>query len=231
MHNGTDHAGLNAQKWDVRARTYNKKWFDFMRYMQQRTIRLLPLKPACCFLDIGCGTGWAVRYVSTLLNHQGKFFGVDISPHMIEIAKEHSRMDPNIYFSIANAEDLSFQDNLFDCILCTNSFHHYLCPAKALKEMHRILKPHGRLYITDFTADGVITRAIDQLFKKREPEHVHFYGTQEYRRMFTEANLEYIGTHVIMLPVLKVHLGEKLSRYRAAQLEPFSSSHRVNNRQ
>jgi ubiquinone/menaquinone biosynthesis C-methylase UbiE len=78
-----------------------------------------------------------------------------------------------------------------------------------LTEIHRVLKPGGRIYITDFTADGVASRAIDILFKKREKEHVQFYSTQAYRRFFAGVKLEYISAQVIALSVMKVHIGEK----------------------
>jgi ubiquinone/menaquinone biosynthesis C-methylase UbiE len=115
-----DHAELNAKKWDARAETYDEKRFDYFRYMQKRLIALLPLKENLCFLDIGCGTGWAVRYVATLVNQQGEFYGIDVSPNMIKKAKDHSQDYRNAYFYKANAEELPFQDNLLDLITGTN---------------------------------------------------------------------------------------------------------------
>jgi ubiquinone/menaquinone biosynthesis C-methylase UbiE len=208
MSKESDHAELNAKKWDSRAETYDQKRFDYFRYMQKRLIALLPLKEGLCFLDIGCGTGWAVRHVATLVNQHGEFYGIDISSHMIEKAKDHSHDYRSAYFYEANAEELPFEDNLFDLIICTNSFHHYLHPTQALREISRVLNPGGRIYILDVTADGFITQTLDKVVKKREPEHVKFYSTQDYRLLFTGANLEHVATKLIT-PPLKVHIGEK----------------------
>jgi len=208
----SDHDELNAKKWDSRAETYDEKRFDYFRYMQKRLIALLPLKENLYFLDSGCGTGWAVRRVASLVNQRGEFYGIDISPNMIEKAKEHSQEYSKTYFNKANAGALPFQDTFFDLIICTNSFHHYLHPVRALQEIFRVLKPGGRIYIMDVTADGFITKMLDKVLKKREPEHVKFYSTQEYHHLFTGAGLEHIATQSILSPLnvhMKVHIGEK----------------------
>lgn len=62
----SEHAELNERKWDSRAATYDEKRFDYFRYMQKRLIALIPLKENLHFLDLGCGTGWAVRHVAHL---------------------------------------------------------------------------------------------------------------------------------------------------------------------
>ncbi len=67
MDRNTQHAEMNERKWDARAATYDYKRFDYFRWMQQRVIRLIALRPGLRFLDIGCGIGWAVRYMASLL--------------------------------------------------------------------------------------------------------------------------------------------------------------------
>jgi ubiquinone/menaquinone biosynthesis C-methylase UbiE len=168
------------------------------------------MNPPTIFLDLGCGTGWAVRYVSTQLAGEGKFIGIDISGGMIDKAKEKASDIPSVEFYKASAEDLPFQDNCFDTVICSNSFHHYLHPENALKEVKRILKPKGRISILDITADDFIVRAIDNKVRRNEEEHVKFYSTKEYDVMFTKAGLVHRKSYrlSIFYP-LKVHVGEK----------------------
>ncbi len=208
MNPESDHAELNARKWDARSKTYDAKWFDFMRYMQKRTIALLPLKENLRFLDLGCGTGWAVRYVASLLHQRGEFYGVDISPSMIERAKDHAREFPHAIFYKANAEELPFQDDFLDLVMCTNSFHHYLHPVQALSEIHRVLKPRGRVYIMDLAADGLLTKTLDRVIKENEPAHVEFHSTRDFQTLFAESKLAYVDTKPILL-AMKVQIGEK----------------------
>jgi ubiquinone/menaquinone biosynthesis C-methylase UbiE len=53
-----------------------------------------------------------------------------------------------------DSERLPFQDNAFDVITCTHSFHHYPHQQKVVAEMHRVLRPGGRLLIIDGDRDG-----------------------------------------------------------------------------
>ncbi|MCL4396082.1 MAG: class I SAM-dependent methyltransferase [Chloroflexi bacterium] len=204
----THHAALNAKKWDARAETYDQKRFDYFRYMQKRLIALVPLKPGICLLDIGCGTGWAVRYVARSLDEQGEFYGIDLAPKMIERARENSRDYDRVHFMSANVESMSFADDFFDVAICTNSFHHYPNPQTALYQIRRILKPGGRLYIMDVTTDGPLSRLLDRVTAAREPEHVKFYSTAEYRSFFESARLKHVASQTI-LPPMKVHMAEK----------------------
>jgi ubiquinone/menaquinone biosynthesis C-methylase UbiE len=213
-----EHEALNRRKWDSRAETYDKKRFDYFRLMQRMAIRLVELKPGLHFLDIGCGTGWAVRYVAGRLGDRGRFYGLDISPRMIETAAARSVGCDNVHFLVGNAELLPLDSNIFDCVLCTNSFHHYLNPARALAEMRRVLKDGGRVYIVDLTAEGPFMRFIDGRVRKKEREHVRFYSTREYRSMFEAARLSHVGSRIITFP-LKMHIAEKQSGRQQSQME------------
>lgn len=139
---------------------------------------------------------------------RGQFYGIDLSSKMIEKARDNSQDYENIHFDKANAEELAFECDFFDLAICTNSFHHYLHPSKVLNEIQRVLKSGGRIYIMDFTADGFIPAMVDRWAKRREPEHVRFYSTQEYRTLFAGAKLEHVATKLITFP-MKVHIGEK----------------------
>jgi len=212
MKKGSEHCDLNIKKWNLRAEKFDKGFQSkYFHFEQKRTIDFLPLKEGTCFLDVGCGTGWAVSYVSNLLNGVGKFYGIDISSKMIEKAKENFSNLKNVYLYQANAEKLPFQDNFFDCIICTHSFHHYYNPSKVLDEMCRVLKHRGRLYIMDFTSDNFIMRRFDVSAQKRGKEHVRYYSTKEYIDFFKKSNIKYIDSKMLVFPFfpLKIHIGEK----------------------
>jgi ubiquinone/menaquinone biosynthesis C-methylase UbiE len=209
MNEDQKHLQINAQKWNLRAQTYDKKRFNFMRYMQRRTIDIMHITKGVSFLDMGCGTGWALEYVAKLAGNQGNFHGIDISPGMIEKARYRSRKNGALEFRIANAEQLPFVEKSFDLILCTNSFHHYMNPEVVLREVLRVLKTKGRLYITDFTADGPISRLVNNRQKRKEVAHVNFYSTKEYQSLFVKAGLRYKDRHPITPLMMKIHVGEK----------------------
>jgi ubiquinone/menaquinone biosynthesis C-methylase UbiE len=210
MDSQNDHAKLNENKWDSRAATFDKPRFDYFRWMQQRVIRLIDPKPGLHFLDLGCGTGWAVRYISSLLHDEGEFYGVDISGKMIEMAQTRSCGFRNVHFYKADVERIPLANDIVDCAICTNSFHHFLNPLIVLAEIHRVLHVGGRFYILDLTTDDFFTRWIDSRVRQREREHVKFYSSHEYQTMFSAAQLIYLNSQLVTYP-LKVHMGEKRS--------------------
>ena len=202
-----EHLEVNQKKWDSWAGTYDNKRFNFFRYLQKRAVSLTQLKEGQSFLDIGCGTGWAVRYAAGLMKGNGSFYGIDLSPKMIEKAIENSRGCKNTYFYNARVEELPLKNDFIDIAICTNSFHHYLDPSKALDEIYRVLKPGGRIYIMDATADGILIKFVEKYGLARHPDHVKIYSTVEYRELFSKSKFKYVAT----VPVWpeKVHVGEK----------------------
>jgi ubiquinone/menaquinone biosynthesis C-methylase UbiE len=207
-----EYAKLNEEMWDLRAET----WFDrrfsvqsrYLRWMQGKLVSLLELGWNPRFLDLGCGPGWAVRYAASLADGRGEFYGVDISAKMIEKAEAGSASYRNVHFRKANAEELPFDNDFFDLVICSNSFHHYFSPDMVLREVYRVLKLSGRIYVLDITADGLMTRMLDRLVKKMEPAHVKLYSTIEYQTLFQRARLRYVTSKSIVLST-KVHIAEK----------------------
>jgi ubiquinone/menaquinone biosynthesis C-methylase UbiE len=204
------HIQLNKSKWDKWAETVDGKGrlYDYLRKAQSSLVALLDIKEGINFLDIGCGTGWALDKVSGLTGNRGSFFGVDLSEKMIEKAKENFKDHDNFHFLTANVESVPLDDNLFDIIICTHSFHHYLHPDKAMNEICRLLKPGGKIYILDITADLWLVKISSKLSKLFSPAHVTFYSTKEFKKLIIKAGLKYSGCERIKA-YQKVHIGEK----------------------
>ncbi len=208
--NESKHLRINEKKWDKWAKTVDNKSlkYDYLRSAQLGVISLLNLKENVSMLDIGCGSGWALGKASELINNKGTFFGVDLSSKMIERALENFKGRENFHFLIANAEEIPLEDNSFDVIICTNSFHHYLHPEKALKEMYRLLKQGGELYILDPPIDNWLSKIINKVFKIFDPAQVKLYTTKEFQELIAGAGLKYTGTKIIKIHQ-KVHTGMK----------------------
>ncbi len=168
----------------------------------------MDLKDGVIFLDIGCGTGWAVYHAAQRVNNVGAFYGIDLSEKMIEKAKRNFEGNGNFHFIKAISELIPLNDDLFDIIICTNSFHHYLHPNKALKEIYRLLKAGGKVYVADPTADHWFIKTADNIMRLLEPEHVKLYSTLEFKSLFADAGLKYAGTVKINYHD-KVHVGKK----------------------
>lgn len=204
------HIELNEAKWDKWANSLDGKgWrYDYLRRAQTGVISTLDIKENVNVLDIGCGTGWALGQIAKKIDYKGFFYGIDLSTKMIEKARENFQTKENFHFIKANAESIPLDDNLFDIIICNNSFHHYLNPDKALKEMYRLLKISGRVYILDPTADYWIIKIFDKIIHLLEYGHVKLYSSNEFKELLLRSGLKYIGRKIINKHQ-RVHIGEK----------------------
>ncbi len=97
-------------------------------------------------LDIGCGTG--EFYLDIKRSLRGKYLGIDLSPHMLALAKKKYK---KIEVIEADVEKLPFDDNQFDLIVGRGIFHHLPNPQRGSKETRRVLKKGGLLLITEPT--------------------------------------------------------------------------------
>ena len=100
-------------------------------------------------LDIGCGTGYLIDMLAKV--HDAEYTGVDLSPEMIKQA--NNKKIKNAKFVEGRSDEIPFDDNTFDIITCSQSFHHYPDTDKAMQEARRVLKPGG-LYILSDTGVG-----------------------------------------------------------------------------
>ena len=204
----TEFEKVNEAEWDLRAGNFDDKKYGILRFFQKHIIKKLDLKEGQKFLDIGCGTGWAVLHVADIIKEDGKAYGIDLSSKMIEIAKMKTSNYKNVYFFKSSARNLPFEDNYFDLIISTNAFHHFSEPIGVLEEVFRVLVPHGKIYILDLTADSFIMKKIEKRVKKMDPGHVKFYSTKEFQGLFEQSNLKHEKSQRFMWP-MKIHIAEK----------------------
>ncbi len=98
-------------------------------------------------LDVASGTGEPAISIAALLNGTGEVVATDISPGPLKIAegRAQQRSLRNIRFEIADVHALPFEDGSFDEATSRLGLMFFADLRKALKELHRVLKPGGRL--------------------------------------------------------------------------------------
>jgi ubiquinone/menaquinone biosynthesis C-methylase UbiE len=99
-------------------------------------------------LDVGAGTGQLTAILLQMVGCDGQVIAADISDAMLLRARKNN---PQAFCTCTDACELGFTGNIFDKIVCFAAFPHIVHPLHALKEMHRVLKPGGRLLILHMT--------------------------------------------------------------------------------
>jgi ubiquinone/menaquinone biosynthesis C-methylase UbiE len=141
-----------------------------LRELQTSALAALGLISDDVLLDLGCGTGAAVREAARAVR---RAVGFDLSPEMIAQARNLAQGISNVEFREGDVSGpLPFSDGEFTAIVCTTAFHHFPKPLDAIAEMSRVLAPGGRVVIADFNRRHPIVFAADLVLKRLQPSHV-----------------------------------------------------------
>lgn len=104
------------------------------------------MKDADLILDVGCGSGVVTRDIAHLT--KGKVIAIDGSDDMIKVAKKILKDYKNVEVKIGDAENLPFDDNMFDIVTCNLLLMWAANPQKVVNEMARVTKPGGIVLAT-----------------------------------------------------------------------------------
>jgi arsenite methyltransferase len=100
-------------------------------------------------LDVGCGPGFYVEELLDAVAPDGAVVGVDGSPQMLAAAAARCGSHPNVAFHQGDATALPVDDASFDAALCVQVLEYVDDPTVALAQMHRVLRPGGRVVVWD----------------------------------------------------------------------------------
>jgi len=114
----------------------------------EKVAELVQLESGGLYLDLGCSSGLYARNLQLRLGGRGDVVGIDISPSMLkEAAQSSGKARARTSFARADAHALPFADGTFDGVVCGGTLNELKYPAHSLREVHRVLKPGGRLAI------------------------------------------------------------------------------------
>ena len=112
-------------------------------------------------MEVSCGHGGGASYVTRYL-HPRTMVGVDRNPNAIEFCRNYHTVR-GLSFVQGDAEALQFDDHSFDAIINVEASHCYGNMARFLKEVTRLLRPHGHFLSADFRTQADWTLLSDQL--------------------------------------------------------------------
>jgi len=136
-----------------------------------RSFELLLLAEGDHVLDVGCGTGEDARAIAAR-TPDVSVTGVDASEDKIREARARTLGLPRpVDFRVADGYALPFDDETFDACRADRVFHHLVDPEKALAEMVRVIRPGGRVAVSDTDYDTLVVEAPDVDLTRRILQH------------------------------------------------------------
>jgi ubiquinone/menaquinone biosynthesis C-methylase UbiE len=128
------------------------------------------LAPGLRILEIGCGTGNVTTRVKHAEPH-ADVVGTDPDPLALARAQRKARGMTGIRFQRAYAQELPFADGEFDRVLSSMMLHHLDDDVKAgaVAEVHRVLRPGGRLHIVDIGGHTAVHHGLAARWMKDNP--------------------------------------------------------------
>jgi len=131
----------------------------FLKPQKRKFFSTINSYPHGSLLDIGVGNGAHFKYYTT-----HKITGIDTSGNMVIHAQKRIKEKDNIQVLQMNGEDLSFRNEYFDYVILSHVLAVVENPEKLLKEVYRVLKPDGKIFILNhFTPDNWLGYA-DRIF-------------------------------------------------------------------
>lgn len=155
------------------APNYDRRWSFYINATLRETLKRLDINPTDKILDIGCGTGSLLQAIAE--NYPlAKVVGVDLRIEMLRIARNKQIKDSALIASQARC--LPFRSKSFDMVVSCNAFHYLRKSAECLVEIARVLKPQGRIVITDWCDDYIACRVCDLFLRVFNRAHFKTYG-------------------------------------------------------
>ena len=168
--------------------------------MQTINFKKLKLKQKDLVLDMGCGEGRHAISLHAIEDNNSVAF--DLSYDDVKIAKDRlldfdtSQNKSFCQFGVGDIDNLSFKDNSYDVVICSEVLEHVEDPEIALKELARVLKTGGKLAVSvpRFFPEWLCWKISDE-YSKTPGGHVRIFRHNQLKEMVKKNGLIYDEFH------------------------------------
>jgi demethylmenaquinone methyltransferase/2-methoxy-6-polyprenyl-1,4-benzoquinol methylase len=202
------------------------------RIWKRFTLELSGVRKGHCVLDIAGGTGDLAARLADLVGPQGRVVLADINDSMLKVGRDKlldtGRLG-NIEFVQADAQNLPFPDDSFDCVTIAFGLRNVTDIDMALRSMLRVLKPGGRLLVLEFSkpSSSLLSKVYDTYSFNFMPlmgklitndaesyrylaESIRMHPDQDtLKAMMVEAGFERVTYHNMTGGIVALHRGIK----------------------
>lgn len=158
-------------------------------------------------LETACGTGRVTRHLLNVVGDSGKIVATDFNGDMIAIAREKV-IDKRIDWQVADAQDLPFDDNTFDAVVCQFGVMFFPDKIKAFAESYRVLKPGGHFVFNSWDSlqynpvPAMVDKALKEEFTEEAPDFLEegpfsFFDHNEINKLLQVAGFQNIEIEVV----------------------------------
>src|ERR1700724_3023789 len=190
---------------DKAAAEYDRAFAHVTAHFMPFLLRAAHVAVGMHVLDIATGTGLSAEAALATVGPTRHIMAADVSPAMVEKARERLGKAPNALVSVEDGQALSFADSSFDVVLCNLGLMFFPDPVRGLSEFRRVLRPGGRVVVSVNTAvERSYNHQINVIIARHMPglaEAVtRTFALDEASRLtslFNEAGLEDFETHTV----------------------------------
>ena len=103
-----------------------------------------------CVLEIGCGRGELACHLAGDVNSPSRLYAADFAQSAVGLGRQRARTRSlsGVSWLVASMQHIAAKDDAFDTIISCETIEHVPHPQSAMAELHRVLKPGGRLFLT-----------------------------------------------------------------------------------
>lgn len=198
---------------------------------RKKAIRQLTALAPKKILDVATGTGDVAIMTHRMLQPE-KIIGIDISEGMLELGRkklETLQLTGKIELKTGDSEGIGFEDNTFDAVTVAFGVRNFQHLEKGMKEMHRVLRPGGKLVVLEFSKSknktfaalcnfymNIITPAIGKLFAKNKDAYQYlndsvqaFPEGQTFLTIMNEAGFTQTYLKTLSFGICTIYCGSK----------------------
>jgi ubiquinone/menaquinone biosynthesis C-methylase UbiE len=182
---------MSKDFFNSRAATWDEQGVERNMSKLEAMATRLNIKPGAVILDVGTGTGVFTPFLLKKIGLCGRLLCLDFAEEMLKITQAKG-FKGNVGYLCADIEDSRLADKLFDAVVCYSAFPHFHDKPKALREIYRVLKIEGQIFICHTSSRSEINRIHCQI---REVENDLIPDEVEMKQLLSNAGFADISIY------------------------------------